>query len=121
MERFDEALEIYRAALAFFDRLGDLTGVSACYNNLGSVSYARGDYAAALSWYEKDMALLEGRGAWTDLAATLHNMGHVASEQNDLETAKRYFERSRDLYAAFDLHEYVEEENAMLAYLLEQS
>jgi hypothetical protein len=62
------------------------------------------------------MALLRKRGAWTDLAATLHNLGHVALEQDVLAQATTYFAESRDLYAAFDLSDYVREEEDMLRY-----
>lgn len=117
MERLDDAVGAYRAALFAFDKAGDLTGVSATYNNLGSASYARHDYAQALEWYERDLALLEARGAWTDMAATLHNLGHVALEMGETERALAYFGQSRDLYAAFELKEYVAEEEEMIASL----
>ena len=62
------------------------------------------------------MELLKRRSAWTDLAATLHNLGHVAIETGNLERATAYFAESRDLYAAFDLDEYVQEETEMIEY-----
>lgn len=114
LDRLDDALAAYEAALREFERIGDATGISAAYNNLGSACYARQEYAAALAWYEKDMALLERRGAWTDMAATLHNLGHVALEMGDPARARAYFTQSRDLYAAFQLSEYVAEEQEML-------
>lgn len=52
-----------------------------------------------------------------DKAATLHNLGHVALEQQDHAQAAEYFSRSRELYAAFQLEEYVAEEDEMLAYV----
>jgi len=116
LERYDEAIEAYEYALTMFNKNDDLTGVSACYNNLGSVCFARGDFAQARTWYTLDMALLRKRGAWTDLAATLHNLGHVAIEQDALDQAAAYFAESRDLYAAFDLSDYVREEEEMLRY-----
>lgn len=116
LERYQEAIEAYEYALTMFEKSEDLTGVSACYNNLGSVCYARGDFSQAHSWYMLDMTLLRKRGAWTDLAATLHNLGHVALEQNAVDQAVAYFTESRDLYAAFDLGEYVHEEEEMITY-----
>jgi hypothetical protein len=81
-------IEAYEYALTMSSaKDDDQTGVSACYNNLGSVCFARGDFAQARTWYTLDMALLRKRGAWTDLAATLHNLGHVALEQDDLAQA----------------------------------
>jgi Tfp pilus assembly protein PilF len=94
--------------------LNDRTGMSACYNNLGSVCYAQNQFGPALMWYELDLHLSEVRGAWTDMAATLHNMGHVALEMNEPERALDYFRQSKALYSAFQLTEYVEEEQEMI-------
>lgn len=120
MEQFDKAQDAYSYALDLFHRADDVIGISTCYNNLGSASYARGELGQALMWYELDLRLSEKRGAWTDMAATLHNLGHVALEQDEAERALAYFTRSRDLYAAFQLEEYVEEETDMIDYLLAQ-
>ncbi|MYH63581.1 MAG: tetratricopeptide repeat protein [Caldilineaceae bacterium SB0675_bin_29] len=117
MAMYAEAQRAYESALTVFQRNHDDTGVSTCYNNLGSVCYARQDFAAALDWYEKDLELSDRRGAWMDKAATLHNLGHVALEQQNHEQAAEYFRRSRELYAAFQLEEYVAEEDEMLAYV----
>ncbi len=117
MERYEEAINAYTYALNIFQRIDDLIGISTCYNNLGSACYARADLAQALSWYELDLALGAKRGVWTDMAATLHNLGHVALEQGDQARAVSYFEQSRDLYAAFQLEEYMEEEAEMIEYL----
>jgi tetratricopeptide (TPR) repeat protein len=114
MEQFDKAQEAYSYALDLFHRVNDLTGISTCYNNLGSASYGRSELGQALMWYELDLRLSEKRGAWTDMAATLHNLGHVALEQQEAERALAYFQQSRDLYAAFQLEEYVEEESDMI-------
>ncbi|MBX3015182.1 MAG: tetratricopeptide repeat protein [Caldilineaceae bacterium] len=114
MEEFDKAQEAYAYALELFQRVNDLIGISTCYNNLGSASYARGELGTALMWYELDLRLSERRGAWTDMAATLHNLGHVALEQAEVERALAYFQQSRELYAAFQLDEYVEEEAEMI-------
>lgn len=120
VESYTDATHAYEHALRTFRQLEDLTGVSACYNNLGSVAYARSDFVQALEWYNRDRLLLEQRGAWTDLAATLHNLGHVALEQGAADQALEYFQQSRDLYAAFDLDEYREEEDEMIQLILDQ-
>lgn len=120
LDRYTDAVNAYKHALRTFTQLEDVIGISACYNNLGSVSYARNDLTEALAWYERDRQLLEQRGQWIDLAATLHNLGHVAAEQGDPQRALAYFTQSRELYAAFDLDEYVAEEDEMLTYLRAQ-
>jgi tetratricopeptide (TPR) repeat protein len=119
MDRLDEAQHAYERALEIFRRTDDIVGISACYNNLGSVAYAQGNFQQALQWYELDRGLSERRGAWTDMAVTLHNLGHVALEMGATDQALAYFTQSRDLYAAFQLTEYVREEEAMLEYLRE--
>jgi tetratricopeptide (TPR) repeat protein len=117
LERLGEAEQAYTQALELFSRIDDPLGISTCYNNLGSVTYAQGKFAESVKWYELDLALAEERSAWTDMAATLHNLGHVASEQEDWARAAAYFEQSRNLYAAFNLFDYVQEEEAMLEYV----
>ena len=54
------------------------------------------------------------------MAATLHNLGHVAMEQQDFEGAENYFTQSRNLYGAFQLKEYVHEEEEMIKYVKAQ-
>lgn len=117
MERYSDAHRAYQNALAVFRQMADEAGISTCYNNLGSVAYARQDFDEALRWYEQDLELSDRRGAWMDKAATLHNLGHVALEQKNIAQARGYFERSRDLYAAFQLADYVQEEGEMLEYV----
>jgi len=94
-----------------------MVGISTCYNNLGSVAYAQGNFDLALSWYELDRELSEKRGAWTDMAATLHNLGHVALEQKAYARAYSYFSQSKELYEAFQLVDYVREEEDMIDYI----
>ena len=115
LNRLDEAYIVYQQALDRFTNIDDQAGRSTCYNNLGSTSYAKGNFEEAVSWYELDLKLSEERGMWTDMAATLHNLGHVALEQEEYQQAIEYFSQSRDLYAAFQLAEYVREEEEMLA------
>jgi tetratricopeptide (TPR) repeat protein len=117
MDQLEEAEKGYLQALEYFRRIDDVTGITTCYNNLGSVSFAQGDYDAALEWYELDQKLSERRGAWTDMAATLHNLGHVALEQAAYDRAYAYFSQSRNLYAAFQLLDYMREEEDMLKYI----
>jgi tetratricopeptide (TPR) repeat protein len=117
LDRPEEAARAYEYALDLFRRIDDVTGISACFNNLGSACYARSDFGQALTWYELDLSLSEKRGNWTDMAATLHNLGHVALEQDTTDLALSYFRQSRDLYAAFELTEYVREEEAMIEYI----
>ncbi|MEZ4580978.1 MAG: tetratricopeptide repeat protein [Caldilineaceae bacterium] len=112
----DEARQAYTNALDAFRRIGDETGISACYNNLGSVCFANEDYADALAWYERDLRLSDARGNWTDMAATLHNWV-MSPWSRATWTGRRYFTDSRDLYAAFDLLDYVAEEEEMLEYI----
>jgi tetratricopeptide (TPR) repeat protein len=117
LEQLDEAQRAYTRALEMFRSAQDVVGISTCYNNLGSVMYAMGDFDQSLMWYELDLGLSERRGAWTDMAATFHNLGHVALEQEAWARALAYFGQSRELYAAFDLDDYVREEDEMIAYI----
>lgn len=115
--KYEEATTAYAQALAVFRSVGDELGVSTCTNNLGSVSYARQDFSQAMKWYKLDLLLSEKRGAWVDMAATLHNLGHVALELNQRLDALEFFRRSQALYQAFQLDDFVGEEEAMIHYI----
>jgi tetratricopeptide (TPR) repeat protein len=120
MDRYEEARSAYEQALVVFRRARDQMGISTCYNNLGSVAYASQKFDEALAWYEQDLSLSDQRGTWMDKAATLHNLGHVCLEQDRLSQALDYFRRSRNLYAAFQLSDYVAEEEEMITYVEER-
>lgn len=117
LERYDIAQQAYQQALSEFRLLDDLAGISICCNNLGALSYHRQRLSEALKWYEHELRICETTGAWTEMASTLHNLGHVSLDEGNLRHARRYFQQSKDLYAAFDLEEYVLEEEEMLAYI----
>ncbi len=51
------------------------------------------------------------------MVATLHNLGHVALEQKAYARAYSYFPVSKELYEAFQLVDYVREEEDMLDYI----
>ncbi|MDH7472639.1 MAG: tetratricopeptide repeat protein, partial [Anaerolineae bacterium] len=54
-------------------------GLATTYNNIASIHYARGDYAAALEWYGKSVAIFERLGAKAS-AATLQKNIEVLKE-----------------------------------------
>ncbi|MEM7134687.1 MAG: tetratricopeptide repeat protein [Chloroflexota bacterium] len=120
MEHLVDAQQAYQQALEEFRRLNNSAGISISYNNLGAVYYANNNLSEATKWYGLDLTLSEAQGNWTDMAATLHNLGHVALDSGDLQRAKEYFTQSRDLYAAFELIDYVAEEEELLKYIDEQ-
>lgn len=120
MGHFEDAEAAYKEALETFKRIDNELGISMCYNNLGAVHYAQEQFEQALKWYERDLHLSKEQGNWIDTAATYHNLGHVAVEMDDMEQAARYFLKSRALYADFELHQYVDEEDDMLDFIQEQ-
>lgn len=120
MGDYKEAEAAYKEALKIFKQIDNKLGISMCYNNLGAVHYAQDQFEQALKWYERDLDLSKEQGNWIDTAATYHNLGHVALEMSEMEQAARYFSESRALYADFELHQYVDEEDDMLDFIQEQ-
>jgi tetratricopeptide (TPR) repeat protein len=114
MNRLQEAPAAYENALREFRRVDDLVGISACYNNLGSACYAAQEYEQSLRWYEQDMELLERRGAWDRHGSHAAQSGSCGAGDERPGKGIDLFHQSRDLYAAFDLTEYVAEEQEML-------
>ena len=65
MEQFGDAVRPTNMRCTFSAQSDDVTGVSACYNNLGSVCYAQGDLTHAQHWYGRTWQLLRSAGRGT--------------------------------------------------------
>jgi tetratricopeptide (TPR) repeat protein len=61
---------------------------------LGNVSYLRGDYDAALDWYRQSLAISERLGDRPATASAYHNFGAVANERGDYDAALDWYGKS---------------------------
>lgn len=82
------------SALAGSESLGMIPQRAKGYNELGSLAYAQGDYAAARASNQHGLEIFRVLGNKRGMAASLNNLGGVANDQGAYATARRLFEES---------------------------
>jgi len=92
-ERFDDALNHYRAALDIFEPSDDREWLSRVYAGCGLVYRLTGDLDSAETILKKAQII----GLEKDKALILHRLGHVYQERGQIDEAERYFLQSYDL------------------------
>jgi len=99
--QFDQAEELLRSALIFYDRHQQATSrrYGVVLNNLGQISEAKNDFQAAESLYEQAIGILDKLGdeARTDLAATFSNLGALYQRQDRVAEARQTEQRALEL------------------------
>ena len=84
----------YARALAIFEGLGDKAGMGSCYNNMGLVARACGQYDRAMELYRKDLAISEELGYKTGVGRCYVNMGNVAYNRGQYDEAMELYRKS---------------------------
>lgn len=101
LERFDEAIEVWKAALPLVTEPDSVVRAK-ILNNLGAVHYQKGDFIAALKYFTSS---LEVQRPWLDdsirrqtnvydATVTLGNMGKLYLEQPDYDLAYYVYEEA---------------------------
>ena len=83
----DSATYCYKEALAGFVRIGDMKGISACYNNLGLIAQETGKYPEALRFYERSADMDRKLGDEIGVAQTTQNMADIYIYQGEYQKA----------------------------------
>jgi CHAT domain-containing protein/Tfp pilus assembly protein PilF len=97
-DRPDEAIALYRQALALNRALGREREVGWILVDLGRTCFYRGDSRQALASYLQALALNQRLGERWEQAATLQNLGKVYSSQGETEQARRHYSRALVLW-----------------------
>ena len=90
MGNYDEAMEIYTAALKQAEELGYKYEMGSCLNSIGNVHYDKGDYDTALDYLVKSLAIIEDIGDKYGIGNTLNSIGLVYCGKGDYSTALDY-------------------------------
>jgi len=88
------AVHLSSRALAIFEEIGDLRGISDSTQSLGIVAEIQGKYAEATSHYQAALRVREEMGDDAAVATILHNLGNMAREQGEPVRAADLYERS---------------------------
>jgi len=100
-EQFDQAQELLRSALYFYERHGQTAnrGYGVALNNLGQISEIKNDLEAAESLYQQSIRIFEklGDSGRTDLAATLSSAGLFYQKMHRSLAARQAEQRALEL------------------------
>jgi tetratricopeptide (TPR) repeat protein len=87
--RYAEAADCYVQSLEIEQSKGRELQCARLLNNLGTICWRRGQFAAALGYYEESIALYKKLGRQSDYASVLGNISHVYRLQGKIEEALR--------------------------------
>jgi tetratricopeptide (TPR) repeat protein len=94
MGKLDAARAGFERALLLAERFGDTLMMARCANNIGNVTYYRGDLAEALRQYGHAASLFDQVGSVRGVAEAWHNTGVVRREEGDFEAAGEAADRA---------------------------
>jgi predicted ATPase len=92
--RLDEAGKHLDASLALFESAEDERGIASTIDDIGKLSWLRGDYAAALEATKKALAARRRLGDRRSIALSLNNLGLVYQDSGKFQLALDSFEQA---------------------------
>lgn len=98
MQRYDEAIAAFKAAMHGFDLCAQPQKVAEQLGNLGSVCRDKHEYAQALEYYQRAMAIFLKADALDKVADQHANIGYIHAMNSDINAALTHFELARALY-----------------------
>jgi tetratricopeptide (TPR) repeat protein len=99
-----EALDRYREALEFYERIGAKRGIALACINLGDLYWrgGEGDWSEANAQWQRAQRLYDEIGDQRGLALALRNLGEAHLRLGQLDTAEPLLSRARDIADQLD-------------------
>jgi len=96
------ALQYFEEAIIFYNETDNQKGISACYNNIGSLNFEQGSYLIALEYYQKALKIRKKINYTSGIASCLNNIGETYRKQTDYPQSLQYYQQSLDIYTELD-------------------
>lgn len=93
----DNALQSYQRALAIFQSINSLTGISSCYNNMAAVYDAKGDHEKTRYYLEEFLKISEQLGDKHRISTAYNNIGLVYKIEKKYSEALVYLSKGLKL------------------------
>jgi tetratricopeptide (TPR) repeat protein len=95
-DKQDKALDAGKQALEMAHKLGFAKGEEVACNGIGTIYFAKKDYASALSYFEKALNSCEkeGKDAKVRMATLFDNIGLTYEAQGEVDKAEEYYNRA---------------------------
>ena len=94
----EDALVLFKQALAIYQEVGDKTGEGVMLNNIGQIYDVWGDYNEALSYLKQSLAILQNIGDRTREGTTLNNIGGYHRKQGENDKALHLYKQSLSIF-----------------------
>ncbi|MGI4749375.1 MAG: tetratricopeptide repeat protein [Janthinobacterium lividum] len=105
LSKYEDALDKYLQAIAYFEQNNNFKGVGKVYNNIGNL-YLLNDYDKALEYYNKSLALAKKYN--TDAVAGIYlNIGIIQTKKKNYKDALEKFEISLKIFHKQDNQELI--------------
>ena len=102
---WDAAIDYYQKSLEIRERIGDIHGMAATYNNLGLVYADKGEWDTAINYYQKSLEIRERIGDIHGMARTYNNLGMIYYRKSEWDTAINYYQKSLEIFEKIgDIH-----------------
>jgi len=95
---YDQALEEYFAALAFFEDAEDKPGIASCYNDIAIIHYIQGSSELCMEYLTLSFEIKEELGDKEGMSSYYTNMSALNNSMGQYEEALEFAELSIDLH-----------------------
>ena len=90
----DKALNLHKAAAAYFSRMGNKQGEAAALNGIARAYQDLNDYDSALDYYNKALRLNEALGQRSNIGYGKFLIGRVLYQKGDTDGARTFYDES---------------------------
>ncbi len=101
LKEHQKAIDLYKAALSIFKKIGFQRGIQAATNNLAAMLYRQGFYDESLMLFKDNLAIGEKGENKVGLPLNYLNIGRVLSKKEQYPDAKAYFEKAEEMGAKY--------------------
>ena len=101
--KYKIALQNFDDAIKYYKETDNEKGISACYNNIGSINFEQGSYLIALEYYQKALKIRKELNYKSGIASCLNNIGETYRKQTDYTQALQYYKHSLEIYTELNI------------------
>lgn len=95
--RLDDAGRTIEQAIALLQKTGDRVALSRAYNNLGIITWRKGDVPQSVAYYETAYQIQKEQGLAQEAILTLNNLGIAYIQTHRFSTALKHYAEALEL------------------------
>jgi serine phosphatase RsbU (regulator of sigma subunit) len=99
---YDQAIEEYFAALAYYEKTGNKQGIASCYNDIAIIHYFQGSYEPCMEYLTRSFEIKKELGDTLGMANYYTNMSSLNDVQGNYQEALNFSQKAIDLFKELD-------------------